>query len=84
VGEERLAETDASDPARQVVRDHVEREPRRVGAETSGREVVEPDTVFEVADGVFDVGVTATIGFELERAAGPVGDERVVGVSAFT
>ena len=67
-GDDGLAESDPADPAGQVVGDHVEAEPRGVGAETPRRQMVEADPVFEVADGVFDVGVSAMIGFELERS----------------
>ena len=51
-----------------------------VGAEASRGEVVEPDTVFEVADGVFDDGVAAVVGFECDGVAVAVGDQGVVGV----
>ena len=65
-GDEGLAQADAADPAGEVVGDDVEDEPGGVGAEPARRQVVEPDTVFEVADGVFDDGVAAVVGFELE------------------
>ena len=67
VGDELFAETDAGDPARQVVGDDVEAEPRGVGAEPARREMVQPDAVLEVADRVLDLGVAAVVGFEFER-----------------
>lgn len=55
-------------------------EPGGVGAESCGWHVVQSDTVFQVADDVFDDGVAAMVGFELERFADPVGDHCMVGV----
>ena len=42
--------------------------------------MVQSDTVFEVADDVFDHGMAAVVGFQLDGVAGAVGDQRVVGV----
>ena len=42
--------------------------------------MVEPDTVFEVTDPVFDDGVSAMAGFQFEGVAVAVGHERVIGV----
>ncbi len=39
--------------------------------------MVESDAVFEVADGVFDLGVVAMVGFEFGGVAVAVGDEGV-------
>ena len=72
-------ETEAGGPAGEVVGDHVEGEPGGVGAEPAGREVVEPNPVFEVADGVLDHGVAAVIRLEFNGVALAVRDEGVVG-----
>src|SRR5229473_3080154 len=77
-GDEALTDAGATAPAGEVMGDHVERQPRRVGAEAPRRQMVEPDAVLEVADRVFDLGVAAMIGLELERVAVAVGDEGVI------
>ena len=59
--------------------DDVESQPGGVGAEAPRGKVVQAHAVFEVADDVLDLGVTPVVGFELERGAGMVGDEGVVG-----
>ncbi len=58
--------------------DHVEHQPGGVGGEAPRGEVVEPDPVLEVADHVFDHGVAAVVGFELDGGTVPVGDEGVM------
>jgi hypothetical protein len=40
---------------------------------------VQSDTVFEVADDVFDDGMAAVVGFHVECRARAVGDQAVVG-----
>ena len=75
-----FALSDSAGPAGQVVGGDVHVEPGCVGAKAACREVVEPDTVFEVADRVLDDGVAAVVGFELDGVAVAVGDERVVAV----
>ena len=47
-----LTETDARRPAGQVLGHHLDRQPGGVGGETSRWEVVEPDAVLEIPDGV--------------------------------
>ena len=42
------------------------------------RQVVEAHPVFEVPDGVLDLGMAAVVGLELQGLAGAVGDEGVV------
>ena len=79
-GDECFVEPETAGPAGQVVGDHVEAKPGGVRSEPPGGEVVETDTVFEVADGVFDDGVAAVIGVKPGGLSGPVRDERVVGV----
>ena len=46
-GYQRLAQTDAPSPARQVVGHHLDGQPSAVGGETSRGEVIEPHTVLE-------------------------------------
>src|ERR1035437_127407 len=77
-GYEAFAQTEAADPAGEVVGEHVEREPDGVGGELARRQMVETNAVLEVADGVLDLGVTAVVGFHLEHRARSVGDEGVV------
>lgn len=67
--DQRLAEADTAGPAREVVGHHLQREPRGVGPEAPRGQVVEPDAVLEVADGVLDLGVASVIGLERERLA---------------
>ena len=65
-------------PAGEVVGDDLDRQPGPVGGKLARGQVVQTDTVLEVADGVLDLGVTAVIGLELEHCALAVGDEAVV------
>ena len=53
-GDEGLAQPDAAGPAGQVVGDDGQGEPGGVGGELARGEVVEADTVLEVADGVLN------------------------------
>src|SRR5215211_6191976 len=48
----------------------------------AGGQVRQAGAVFEVADGGFDLGVATVVGLQLQGAAGPVGDERVVAIVA--
>ncbi len=52
----------------------------RIGGETARGEVIEPDAVLQVADGVLDLGVAAMVGFEVQGISVPVGDEAVIAV----
>ena len=52
----------------------------RIGGETARGEVIEPDAVLEVADGVLDLGVAAIVGLEVQGISVPVGDECVIAV----
>ena len=56
-GHHRLTQTDARYPACQVVGDHLHRQPGGVGGEAARGEMVQPDAVLEVSDGVLDLGV---------------------------
>jgi hypothetical protein len=64
------------------VGDDVQGEPGGVGGELAGGEMGKADAVLEVADGVFDLGVAAVVGLQLQRGALTVGDEWVVVVVA--
>ena len=52
----------------------------RIGGEAARGEVIEPDAVLQVADGVLDLGVAAMVGLEVQGIALPVGDESVIAV----
>ena len=52
----------------------------RIGGETARGEVIEPDAVLQVADGVLDLGVAAMVGLEVQGISVPVGDEGVIAV----
>ena len=57
---------------------HLEGEPGGVGPEPPRGQMIEAHPVFQVPDGVLDLGVTAVQGFEGEGLSLPVGDEGVV------
>ena len=52
----------------------------RIGGETARWQVVEPDAVLQVADGVLDLGVAAMVGLQFQGISIPVGDEGVIAV----
>ena len=54
--------------------------PGGVGGEVARGEVIEPDFVLEVADGVLDLGVAAMVGLEVQGMAVPVRDAGVIAV----
>ena len=56
--------TDARCPASEVVGHHLDRQPGGVGGEAARGEMVEPDAVLQVSDGVLDLGVAAMVGFQ--------------------
>ena len=64
-GHDLLAQTDARRPACQVVGDHLHRQPGGVGGKATRWQVVEPDAVLEVANGVLDLGVAAMVGLQV-------------------
>ena len=51
-----------------------------VGGEAPGGEMVEPDAVLQVSDGVLDLGVAAVVGLQFQGIPLPVGDEGVIAV----
>ena len=68
---QRLAQTDARGPARQVMGDDLDGQPGAVGGEAARGEVVEPHAVLQVADGVLDLGVAAMVGLQIQGVALP-------------
>ena len=79
-GYHRLTQADARRPAGQVVGDNLYGQPGGVGREASRGEMVDPQAVLEVADGVLHLGVAAMIGIQFEGVAIPVGDQSVIAV----
>ena len=75
-----LAQTDARCPAGQVMGHHLHRQPGAVGGEAARRQMVQPDAVLEVADGILDLGVAAMVGLQFQGVAVSVGDETVIAV----
>ena len=66
-GHDLFAQTDSRRPAGQVVGHRLYRQPGGVGGEAAGRQVVQPDTVLEVSDGILDLGVAAMISLQIEH-----------------
>ena len=52
----------------------------RIGGEAARGEMVEPDAVLEVANGVLDLGVAPMVGLQCQGIAVPVGDAAVIAV----
>ena len=71
-GHDLLTQTDARCPASEVVGHHLHRQPSPVGSESAGRQVVQPDAVLEVSDGVLNLGVAAMVSLQFERLLIPV------------
>ena len=70
-GHDLLAQADAGRPAGQVVRHHLYRQPGGVGGEAARGEMVEPDAVLEVSDGILDLGVAAMVSLQFEQSPRP-------------
>ena len=49
-----------------VVGDDLHRQPGAVGGEAARGEMVQPDAVLEVSDGVLDLGVAAVVGLQFQ------------------
>ena len=87
-GYQLLTQTDARGPAGQVVGHHpvsstgqaLYRQPGSVGGEAPRGEMVQPDAVLEVSDGILDLGVAAMVGLQFQGIPVPVGDEAVIAV----
>ena len=63
-GHHRLAQTDASCPAGQVVGHDLYGQPSAVGWEAARGEMVQSHAVLEVSDGVLELGVAAMVGLQ--------------------
>ena len=79
-GHHLLAQTDERRPACQVVGEHLDGQPGSVGGEAARGEMVQPDAVLEVSDGVLDLGVAPMVGLQFQGFPVPVGDEAVIAV----
>ena len=55
-------------------------QPGGVGGEAARGEMVEPDAVLEVSDGILDLGVAAMVGLQFQGFPLPVGDAAVIAV----
>ena len=77
-GRDPFTQADAGRPAGQVMRDHLGGQPGGVGGEAARGEMVQPDAVLEVSNGVLDPGVAAMISLQFQGIPGPVGDEAVI------
>ena len=53
----------------------------RIGGETARGEMVEPDAVLEVANGILDLGVAPMVGLQCQGCPVPVRDKAVMAVS---
>ena len=56
-------------------------QPCAVGGEAARGEMVQPDAVLEVSDGILYLGVAAMVGLQFEHLPVPVGDEAVIAVA---
>ena len=70
-----LSQTDPRRPAGQVVGHRLDGQPGAVGGEAARGEMVQPDAVLEVSDGILDLGVAAMVSLQFEQLPVPVGDE---------
>ena len=64
-----------------IVGHHLDGQPGAVGWAAARREMVEPHAVFEVSDGILDLGVAAMVGFQCQGVSVPVGDAAVIAVA---
>ena len=74
----RFAQPDARGPAGQIVGDDLDSQPGGVGGEASRGKMVEPHAVFEIADGILDLGVATMVGLQIQGFAVSIGDEGVI------
>ena len=75
-----LSQTEPRRPTGQVMRHRLDGQPGGVGGEAARGEMVQPDAVLEVSDGILDLGVAAMISLQFEGLPVPVGDEAVIAV----
>ena len=64
-----------------VVRHHLDGQPGAVGGEAPRGQMVQPDAVLEVSDGILDLGVAAVVGRQCQGLPLPVGDAAVIAVA---
>ena len=55
-------------------------QPGGVGDKTARGEVIEPDAVLQVSDGILDLGVAAMVGLQFQGFSVSVGDAGVIAV----
>ena len=79
-GHDLLTQADAGCPTGEVMRHHLGGQPGAVGGEAPRGEMVQPDAVLQVSDGILDLGVAAMIGLQFQGFPVPVGDEAVIAV----
>ena len=79
-GYQLLPQTDAGGPAGQIMGYHLDRQPGGIGSEAARGEMVEPDAVLEVSDGVLHFGMAAVVGLQFQGLPVTVGDEGVIAV----
>ena len=77
-GHDLLAQTEPGHPQGQVVGHHLYGEPGGVGGEAARGEMVQPDAVLEISNGILDLGVSAVGRLQFEHLPVPVGDEGVI------
>ena len=65
-GHDLLTRAHARCPTGQVMRHHLHRQPGAVGGEEPRGEMVQPDAVLQVSDGILDLGVAAMISLQFE------------------
>ena len=63
------------------MRHHLHRQPGAVGWEAVRGQVVEPDAVLEVSNGILDLGVVAMVGLQCQGVPVQVGDAAVIAVA---
>ena len=76
----RLSQSDAPGPAGQIVGHNLYRQPGSIGREAPRGEVIEPNAVLQVPDGVLYLGVAAVVGLQFQGVSLPVGDEGMIAV----
>ena len=59
-------QTDALGPAGQIVGHDLYCQPGSIGGEAPRGEMVQPDAILEVPDGVLDLGVAAVVGLQFQ------------------
>ena len=80
-GHHLLAQTEPHRPASEVMRHHLDGQPGAVGWEAARGEMVEPDAVLEVANGILDLGVGGDCRPRVPGCPVPVGDAAVIAVA---